>query len=194
MKRYQPKPTQWGVWWQWLLATVVAFWLSLFWVEIGEKTDLGVFEGVIGGVIIGILQSLVYKQHLSQAWLWILVNLISWGLLAGSHLGLIGWFAPSTLILKTRFFYGAIFGMIGGFWLGGWQSLVLRQPFSLAWQWIAIAALSWSLGLAFGWTVGGILRNMTHLFISEVIGLSFTWLIVGISTGFAWMKLLSSVK
>jgi hypothetical protein len=50
--------------------------------------------------------------------------------------------------------------------------------------------LGWSTGLAYGWILGGIWRQITHLFLSELVGLAMTWLIVSVVTGAAMAKLL----
>ncbi|NER32009.1 MAG: hypothetical protein F6J89_31485, partial [Symploca sp. SIO1C4] len=46
-------------WWQWVLVTLASFLVSLLLIEIGERPDIGTFEGVIGGSLIGLGQSLV---------------------------------------------------------------------------------------------------------------------------------------
>ncbi len=176
----QPIRQQWLVW---TVATLVGFLVSLFWVEIGERPDLGTLQGILGGAAIGLAQALILGRWLPHAWLWMLATLIAWGLMAGSGVGAMGWVAPRTELLSVRLMSGAIFGAMSGMWLGVWQWLVLKQCLSQAGWWIGISTLGWSLALATGWGLGGMLRSRSHLFLAEAIGLSATWLVVGMATG-----------
>jgi hypothetical protein len=179
---------------QWMLGTLASFWASLLVVEVGERPELGTMEGTLGGVMVGAVQSLLLSQYFSQTWLWAAANGVSWGLLAGSGLGAMGWVAPSTDSLSLRCFWGAVFGAIGGLWLGSWQWLVLREKVVGAWRWIVVTAASWSFALAVGWLVGGWLHSTTHLFLGEVMGLAVTWTIVGGMTGLAVILLPTKTK
>jgi hypothetical protein len=49
--------------------------------------------------------------------------------------------------------------------------------------WILTSALGWGVGLAIGWSVGGILRLKSHLFLSELVGLTLAWVVVAAITG-----------
>ncbi|MGK7875964.1 MAG: hypothetical protein AB4426_22505 [Xenococcaceae cyanobacterium] len=179
-----------GFWLQWALVTFFGFLVSLFLVEVGERPDLDPMEGAIGGAVIGLAQSLVLSQRISQAWWWILASLVSWGLMTGSGFGAIGWFAPGTEILSIRLLCGAVFGAICGLWLGVGQWLVLRKEVPASWRWIVTTAVCWSIGLSLGWTVGGVLHLLTRFFLGEVVGLALTWVIVGAMTGVALIGLL----
>ncbi|MBE9126249.1 hypothetical protein IQ257_06345 [Coleofasciculus sp. LEGE 07092] len=179
-----------NLWLQWTLMTFLGFLTSLFWIEIGERPDVGAVEGIIGGSLIGLAQLLVLRQHISRAGWWVLVSLLSWGLIGFSGLGALGWFAPRTLYLFPRVLYGVLDGAKIGFLLGVGQWIVLRQQVSSAWLWILASPLCWSIALALGWTIGGALRLFTHLFLSEVVGLAVTWLAVGVLTGITLMGLL----
>jgi hypothetical protein len=171
--------------WQWAIATSVGFGISLFFLEIGEKPDLGAIEGTIGGAIVGLLQSLLLVRWIPQPWLWILANAIAWGLLASSGIGAIGWYAPRTELLSIRLSYGAMYGAIAGLWLGLWQWLILRQYLVAAWRWILIMLSGWAIALSAGWVFGGKLRALTHLFLGEVVGLACTWAIVSLISSVA---------
>jgi hypothetical protein len=176
---------------QWVLGTFLGFFLSLLFVEVGEKAELGAIEGIVGGAIIGLMQTLAFSQWLPLAWLWMLANAIAWGLLGLSDFGAIGWYAPRTDLLGIRLTDGAMFGAIAGLWLGIWQWLILRKYLFDAWRWILVNLGSWSLALAVGWGLGGILRAITNLFVSEVIGLAIAWTIVSSTTGLALTGLMS---
>jgi hypothetical protein len=177
-------------WLQWTVATVGGFLLSLLVVEVNERPDVSVIEAAMGGAIIGLVQSLVLSQRLSQWGWWVLVTLLGWGFVAGSGVGAIGWIAPRTSIWTIRLSYGAFLGATGGVWVGVGQWLILRKQVPVAWRWIVSNAFSWSFSLSIGWIVGGILRSQTRLFLSEVVGLAVTWLLVGGITGLSLIGLL----
>ncbi len=175
--------------WRWIVATMLGFGISLFFVEVGERTELGAIEGTIGGIIIGLLQALMIGQYLPPAWLWIIANGLAWGLMAASGWGAMGWIAPDTDLLGMRLILGAFFGITGGLWLSCWQLIVISNSILAARWWLIVNPLAWSLGLSLGWTVGGILRSLTHLFLAEVVGLAVTWLIVATVTGIGLARL-----
>ncbi len=179
-----------GLWWRWLIATWGGFVTSLFWIEIGERPDLGIIEGIIGSMAIATPQYLILKPYIYQASWWIFATVISWGLIWLSGLGLVGWIAPQTLQLSLRFLYGIVNGAQLGLCLGIGQWLILKQHIPHAQKWIWVSVLSWAVGLSIGWTIGGVFRQFTHLFIGDVFGLAVTWLIVGGMTGYALMRLL----
>lgn len=182
--------SRWWVTVQWVLATAIGFWLSLLWVEIGERPDLGVFNGSIGAVTIALTQLPVLAKRIDRAPWWIVASIASWGLLGLSPVGALGWVAPRTLDLGTRAFYGAIEGVKIGIVTGIAQWLVLKLSLPRAWRWIPVNAIAWAIALALGWTIGGILRRATHLFLSEPIGLSVVWIAIATLTGVALAALL----
>jgi hypothetical protein len=176
---------------QWLLGTFLGFVVSLGFVEIGARSELGAIDAMIGGAIIGLVQTLALSSWFPQAWLWMLVNTIAWGLLGLSDFGAIGWYAPLTESFNVRLAYGAMFGAIAGMWLGIWQWWVLRKYLFEAWRWIIVNLASWSIGLSVGWAFGGMVRTATNLFFGEVIGLALTWCIVSVITGLAMTLFIS---
>jgi len=179
---------------QWFLATLTGFLLSLFWIEIGEKPDIGFSEGAIGGAILGLVQFLALKPQLARSRWWILSSVLTWALIAGCGLGAVGWAAPRTAYLPLRLIYGAIDGARIGLLISIGQWWVLRQAVPAAWRWLAASSLSWGFSLAIGWVIGGLLRLATHLFLSEVIGLAVTWAIVGATTGLVLKNLLQEAS
>ena len=185
------KTTQvgWSFWLQWTLATWLGFLISLLLVEVGEKPDVSIWEGAIGGVTIGLSQWLVLRQRFDRAIGWLVVNCLIWGLLAGISLGAVGWAAPRTPTISLRVIYGAINGAQVGALVGFTQWLAIRPQVRRPWGWILANMVSWSLGLSFGWAVGGVLRQMTRLFLGEIIGLTIAWAIVAILTGIALVKM-----
>jgi hypothetical protein len=174
-----------GFWLQWLLVTVVGFFVSLYWVEVGESTDVRALEGAIGGAAIGVAQWFVLRQQFSKVWGWMLASIVSWGLIGGSGLGALGWIAPTVMSIPLRVVYGAMDGAVVGTLFGVAQGLVLNNQIYRAWRWILANTVGWATGLALGWALGAVLRGFTGLFLGEVVGLTLTWLIVAAITGVA---------
>ena len=176
--------------WRWLLATFGGFVTSLFWIEIGERHDMGIIQGIIGGIAIATPQSLILKQYISQSRWWIFVSTVTWGLIGLSGFGAVGWVAPQTIEPFLRLFYGIINGAEIGLALGIAQWFILKRQIPHAQAWIWVNIISWAVGLGVGWTIGGVLRQVTRLFIGDVVGLAVTWLIIGAITGYGLMRLL----
>ena len=93
----------------------------------GERPEFATFEAIIGAAIVGIIQYLMLRGRVQNAWLWPLACIMGWGLMTGSGIGAMGWVAPRTNILALRTIYGFIFGAIAGLLLGTMQWLVLRK-------------------------------------------------------------------
>lgn len=178
------------LWWRWLIATFGGFATSLFWIEIGERHDLGIIQGIIGSIAIATPQSIILKQYISQSRWWIFVTVLTWSLIGLSGFGIVGWFVPQTLEPFLRLLYGIINGAEIGLCLGIAQSFILKRQITHAQKWIWVSIISWAVGLGVGWTIGGVLRQFTRLFIGDVVGLAITWLIVGAMTGYGLMRLM----
>lgn len=59
-----------------------------------------------------------------------------------------------------------------------------------------MSAGAWTIGLPIGWGVGGVLRQSTSLFLSEVVGLAVAWMTIAAITGIAliWLERLYGLK
>jgi hypothetical protein len=175
---------------KWIILTLIGFTISLLVLEIGERSELTLRDGLIGGGIIGIAQSSLFvKESFTKASLWLSWNMIIWGLMGGSGIGVIGWVAPQTNLLSLRLMEGVILGVICGFGLGLGQWLILRKELMDAWRWLIISPSCWGMGVSFGWMMGGMLRSLTNFFLGEVIGVTLTWIIVATTTGIALKQL-----
>lgn len=181
-------------WWEWVVVTMGGFFLSLILIEVGEKPDLGLRAGLIGGGVIGLAQSWVLREYVAHSWRWMWMSTIAWGLVGGSSLGLVGWIAPAGEAIVFRTIYGALHGAAFGIWMGVAQWFALRQNITRAWRWPWILALCWSVGLGLGWTFGGVLRVLTGMFLGELVGLTIAWLTVASLTGIALNRLLRGGK
>ena len=170
---------------QWVLVTFGGFVVSLLFIEIGEKPDIGALEGVTGGAAIGLAQFLILRQRISPAWGWILASILTWGFMGGSGLGAVGWVAPRTGNIALRAVYGTIHGAQLGMWMGASQWWILRNKIPKASRWIWISSFGWAIAMSLGWIVGGIFRLAFRLFMGEIVGLGVAWLVVSITTGVA---------
>lgn len=175
---------------QWILVTVVGFLVSLIWIEIGERPDLGGLEGAIGGLMISFAQWWVLKHHISHSWRWIFIHVLIWTIIGLTPIGLLGWIVPRTLHLTPRIVDGVIEGVKLGLCLSLGQWWVLRTEVFQAWRWIIASGLSWGIALPIGWMFGGILRQGTSFFLGDVLGLVLVWTIVAGMTGTALTRLL----
>jgi hypothetical protein len=166
---------------QWIVATLSGFVLSLLLIEIGEKPDVGILDAAIGGSAIAFSQSLLLKQPIISI-KWVLLSLCGWVVITATGIGAVGWAVPTTQMLSLRFLYGLTYGAIAGFGIGFAQWLAIYQSVPLAWQWILINVAAWSMAIPVGSAIGCILRQYTQAFWSEILGLFITWLIVAVIT------------
>jgi hypothetical protein len=175
---------------QWILVTVGGFLVSLIWIEIGERPDLGALDGAIGGLVISLAQWFVLKHHICQSWRWIFIHVLIWTIIGLTPMGLLGWIVPRTLHLTPRMVYGVIEGVKLGLGLSLSQWWVLRTEVFQAWRWIIASVISWGIALPIGWMFGGILRQGTSFFLGDVLGLVLVWTMVAGMTGTALTRLL----
>jgi hypothetical protein len=166
----------------WTMATFGGFVASLFWVEIGERTEIGVIQAAIGGLAIALPQSLILRDAIFPL-KWILFTPLAWMIITILGIGAVGWIIPNLEFLPLRLLYSVTSGIVGGFSIGIAQWLAMRQPKSSTWQWILVNSLTWGLAIPIGSTVGFLLHRLTQLFLGEIFGLIITWLIVAILTG-----------
>ncbi|WP_066383844.1 MULTISPECIES: hypothetical protein [unclassified Anabaena] len=173
----------------WTVGTFGGFVGSLFWIEIGERPDIGVVQAAVGGLAIALPQSLILN-HTIFTGKWIVLTLAAWVFLTATGVGAVGWMVLASEVLPLRLYLGMVYGAFAGFSIGMAQWLAIRQPASWAWQWILANAVSWAIAVPLGSVVGMILHQLTRLFLGEVVGLAITWLVVAISTGIYAYKLL----
>lgn len=173
------------LWFGWTGLTWLAFALSLAVVEVGERGDISLVEGLFGGGLVGFAQWLMIRPHLVRSHRWIIVTALSWAALALLHIGAVGWIAPNTLNLLVRVLFGLFYGFYVGLVLGVGQWWAMRRDVVKAWRWILLSAGIWAVAIAFGWLFGGGLRLITQLFVADVVGLALAWAIVAALTGIA---------
>ncbi len=182
--------TDWGFWLQWVLVTLTGFLISLCLIEVDVRPHIKVTEGLIGGAIVGLAQGMILEQRSKNiAFWWALMSIVSWGLIGASNLGAIGWMAPRTLYLEPRVIFGLLNGLQVGALLGFGQWLVLRPRWEKALIFIPIVTASWAIGLILGWGIGGVLRQVTRLFLGELVGLAIAWVASSAIAGFALVRL-----
>ncbi len=180
------------LWCAWSGLTWLAFGVSLLFIEIGERKEISVVDGLIGGALVGLAQGWVLRSHLRHASQWMLVSALSWGAVALFQLGAIGWMAPETLSLWIRAIMGLVYGTYVGAGLGAAQWWVMRKQVVQAWRWVPWTSGIWAVAIALGWTIGGELRIVSNLFVSEVVGLGLAWGAIATLSGLAIVRLLYS--
>lgn len=163
------------LWLGWTGLTWLAFGCSLLFVEVGERSDLSLVEGVIGGLLIGGAQWWMLRSHLPKPYRWLVATVLGWGALTLFRIGALGWMAPGTPNLFFRVLLGLLYGAYVGTVLGTAQWLAMRKQVVRAWRWVPLSSGIWAVAIAFGWLIGGSLRAVSHLFVSEVIGLVIAW-------------------
>ncbi|TAE58374.1 MAG: hypothetical protein EAZ76_13330 [Nostocales cyanobacterium] len=173
----------------WSVATVGGFIVSLLLIEIGEKPDVEVLETAVGALAIALPQSYLLRAKILPL-SWIISTMLGWVLITVVGVGALGWFVLSTKFLSFRIFYGIITGGIGGLVIGMTQWwLAIPPSVCWGWCWMFFSSAIWAIALCLGSVVGIIVYNSTNLFLGEIIGLGFTWLIVSILTGITAYKL-----
>lgn len=163
------------LWMSWTGLTWLAFVSSLLLVEVGERSDVSLVEGTIGGVLVGLAQWLALRGHLPNAARWMVATVVSWGALTLFQIGALGWMAPGTSNLFFRGVLGLLSGGYVGVGLGVGQWLAIRTQVNEAWRWVPLNGGIWAVAIALGWLIGGGLRLASNLFVSEVIGLMVAW-------------------
>lgn len=179
------------LWLGWTGLTWLAFVGSLLFVEVGERSDLSLLEGVLGGGLIGLVQWQMLRFSLTEAssscwnqsYRWMVATVLGWGTLTLFHIGALGWMAPDTQNLFVRSLLGVLYGGYVGAGLGIAQWLAIRQRVVNAWRWVPLSSGIWAVAIAFGWLIGGCLRAVSHLFISEVLGLMVAWGVIAALSG-----------
>ncbi|MBW4560395.1 MAG: hypothetical protein KME32_04410 [Mojavia pulchra JT2-VF2] len=185
---FAPTKTEFSFTLQWVVATLSGFLVSLFLIEIGEKSDVGIPQAVIGGLAIALSQGLILRHSIFYL-RWVLFTIVAWLVITVIGVGAVGWIVPTTELFPQRIISGAFYGAIGGFGIGFAQWLAIYQPNPTAWRWIFISAASWAIAIPIGSIAGIILRQLTQLFFGEVVGLAITWLVVAFLTGINAYKL-----
>ncbi|MBD2356315.1 hypothetical protein H6G41_17065 [Tolypothrix sp. FACHB-123] len=188
---FAPAKTQFSFTLQWTIATFSGFVLSLLFVEIGEKPDVGILQAFIGSLAIASAQMLILK-HTNFGVRWLFFTVSAWMAIALMGVGVLGWFVPSRQFFPLRILDSAFSGALGGFVLGIAQWLAIYQSVAFAWRWIFISAVSWAIALAIGSAIGIILRQISEIFLGEVIGLAIAWLVLAILTGINMYILVNS--
>ncbi|NJM96283.1 MAG: hypothetical protein HC800_02905 [Phormidesmis sp. RL_2_1] len=178
------------LWLGWAGLTWLAFLASLLWVEVGERHEVSWADGLLGGALIGLAQWQMLRPYLSPAYPWIMATTLGWGALALLNIGAIGWMAPGTPNLWFRGVFGIFYGGYVGLALGAIQWLVIRHQVKQAWRWMPWNAGAWAVAIALGWLIGGSLRALSHLFVSEVVGLGVAWGVIAALSGLGIVGLL----
>lgn len=186
------------LWLGWTGLTWLAFGCSLLFVEVGERSDLSLAEGAVGGLLIGYAQWWMLRwrspstgrSHLSSAYRWLLATVFGWTALTLLPIGALGWMAPGTPNLFFRVGLGLLYGAYVGAGLGTAQWFAIRKQVVRAWRWVPLSSGVWAVAIALGWLLGGSLRAVSGLFVSEVVGLGVAWGAIAALSGIGIVGLL----
>ena len=144
----------------------------------------------------GVAQWRMLRAYWPCAYRWIVASTLGFGLLTLFQLGAPGWTAPSVPIgvsassLWFRVVMGLLYGGYVGLVLGTMQWLAMRSQIAKAWRWVPLSSGIWAVAIAFGWLIGGSLRVVSHLFVSEVVGLMVAWGAIAALSGIGIVGLL----
>lgn len=188
---FAPAKTQFSFTLQWAIATFSGFLLSLLFIEIGEKPDVGILQAFIGSLAIASAQMLILK-HTGFAVRWFFFTVSAWMAIPLMGVGVLGWYVPTTQFFPSRILDSAFYGVLGGLVLGIAQWLAIYQYIPFAWRWIFMSGVSWAIALSIGSAIGMILHQISEIFLGEVIGLAIAWLAVAILTGMNMYILVNS--
>lgn len=117
----------WALWFQWVVATTLGWFIGGF-----------LFPGVTlvtSGVAIAILQWLVLQGRIQNSWRWVLASIVGW---------MIGYFI---VVLGVPPGLEAFNGVVLGLAVGIAQWSILRQELHWAGWWIIFSAIGWTTGL-----------------------------------------------
>ncbi|MFM7364181.1 MAG: hypothetical protein ACKO11_06715 [Cuspidothrix sp.] len=178
---------------QWILVTFLGFLSSLLMIEISEKPDMSIMEAAMGSLAIAIPQSYLLRKVISPV-KWVLSTLIPWVIITGIGIGVLGWTVTTANFLPMRIISGIVIGGVGGLLIGICQWwLAIPPSFSSAWKWLFVNIMSWIVSVPIGSSMGLFLHKITNVFLSEVVGLAITWLLVAIFTGIAAVRIIEDL-
>ncbi|MGI2902218.1 hypothetical protein [Tolypothrix sp. VBCCA 56010] len=179
-----PKPvkSELGFTLLWTVTTFSGFLLSLLFVEIGEKADVGILQAAIGSSAIALPQSLILRQRIFSK-MWVLSTVFGWIVITAISVGAMGWIVSTSQFLAFRVVYGSVYAAIGGFVIGFFQWLAISPSVPSAWRWIFISSFSWAIAIPVGSIFGMLLYRLSRVFLGEIVGLAISWLLVAIITG-----------
>jgi hypothetical protein len=160
----------WGFWLYWMLAFLGFPIAGLLANTLGpvDTPVRALLAGAVSGLILGLVQWLVLRSHLSLSIWWVVSTSI------GMSIGL----AVSTLVLGSETGGNELLwrAAITGLCIGAAQWLILRNIFPQSAIWIVVLAIAWTAGwfvtrsagvdLSFKWSVFGASGALTFQFIT----------------------------
>jgi len=201
-------PADRRLWLYWVLATFIGATAGGTIIgAVGESNFSVIIDPVIGGVAIGIMQSLVLRQIVCQTarWVqtgikWTLTIIIGWilGLIAGyvmiwamvMFLWIIGTVTDPLAALSldiTVIMTSIAIVLIGVVSLSMFQQRILRERFNSTVQWVWVSILGWGVAWAVGLGVAHITPGSE--IVKWVVGGGVGGIMVSIITGFALVRL-----
>ena len=118
----------WVLWFQWMMATTVGWFLGGILVP-----GIGLLTSGIG---IGIFQSLILIDRFERSWRWMIVTVIGWS---------IGWLINLVSVPEQDY---AMNGIALGITTGLAQWFIMKNETQLSFWWIIVTAVGWMSGIA----------------------------------------------
>jgi len=118
----------WVLWFQWLMATSVGWFLGGILVP-----GIGLLTSGIG---IGIFQSLILVSRIERSYRWMIVTVVGWS---------IGWLINLLIVPQQDF---VLNGVALGLMTGLSQWFVIKNEVNLSFWWIIVTAVGWMSGIA----------------------------------------------
>ncbi len=187
------KQVGYAFWFWWMLVSTIGLFIVVMIGQsgIGEVFLTVIVFGLSSGIVIGVLQWLVLRQQLNQAYWWVLATAVGWStsLIIVSRIQLIDKLSDEWFV-----FYGIIFGIVSGVIVGAMQWLILKQQVIKAGWWVLISIISYTGGSTLGAGAAYILSvDMNPMVGAVVFWLTFAavfGIISGAITGTALIWLL----
>jgi hypothetical protein len=147
----------WRLWFLWLMSGAVGWGVGVAWGSFGEPGDPKTLQSIptviwaaylgvaVGGILVGVLQWLVLRRHLTRAGRWVLASLGAAAAVGVVVFGVsvvnayVGWVAGVGL-------FGTVVGVL--------QWLVLRRQVARAGWWVLASTVGWVAGMPLGDIVG----------------------------------------
>ena len=164
----------WRIWFLWLMAGAVGWGLGVEWGALGRLKTLqdtpniivtGYLGVTVGGILAGVLQSLVLRRQVARAGRWVLACVG-----AAAVVGVVV-FGVGTINVDVGWVVGAsLFGTV----VGVLQWLVLRPQFARAGWWVLASTVGWLVGMPVGGMVGWVGLGAAY---GAITGTAMVWLL-----------------
>ncbi len=142
----------WRVWFLWLMAAAVGWGWGVYWgwfdgtepktlQSIPNDILAGYLGLAVGGIVMGVLQWLVLRRHVTRAGWWVLASIGAVAVVGGVVFG-VGMVNPDLGWLGGASIFGTVVGVL--------QWMVLRGQVRRAGWWVLVSTVAWVVGMPLG--------------------------------------------